>query len=158
MGNRIKELFDYEDGKLLWKVRTSNRVSLGDTAGTMTSNNYYMVRYDGLHRMLHRVIWDYFNDSCEGFIVDHTDGDSVNNRIENLRLANYSTNAFNSKSHEDSAVPYKGVSKHKDQFRAQISVNGSRVHLGLFDTAEKASEAYRNKAKGLHGEYYRKAQ
>ena len=34
---------------------------------------------------------------------------------------------------------------------------GSRVHLGLFDTAEKASEAYRKKAKGLHSEYYREA-
>ena len=107
--------------------------------------------------MLHRVIWDYFNGSCEGFLVDHIDGDNTNNKIENLRLANHSTNAFNSNAHKDSSVPHKGVYRHKDKFRAVISVGGNRSHLGLFNTAEEASVAYNEKAKGLHGEYHRKA-
>jgi len=155
MGHRVRELFEYKEGVLFWKVRTSNRVSVGDRAGYLTTNKYYLVRYDGVNRMLHRVIWDYFNDSCEGFLVDHIDGDSVNNKIDNLRLANYSTNGFNSKGHKDASVPYKGVAKHKSKFRAQIGVGGNRLSLGVFDTAEEAAEAYRNKAKGLHGEYYR---
>ena len=43
MGNRVRELFDYKEGKLLWKVSTSNRVKVGDTAGSLTTNKYYML-------------------------------------------------------------------------------------------------------------------
>jgi len=143
MGKREKELFTYDNGVLYWKKPTSSAVKVGDRAGCLTSNNYYIVRYDGRLRMLHRVVWDYHNGTCEGFLVDHINGDPSDNRIENLRLCNYSTNAANSRMHRDNAVGLKGVHKHSDgRYRAQICKDGKKRHLGLFETKELAHEAY----------------
>ena len=156
MGKREREVFSYKDGKLFWRKPTSVRVKVGREAGSLTTNNYKTVRYDNKVRMLHRVIWDYhYDEGCEGYLVDHIDNDSLNNRIENLRLCDYSQNAANSFSHKDSAVKSKGVSLHGDKFRAQIAHRGRRYHLGLFDTEKEASLAYKEKAKQLYGEYHR---
>lgn len=156
MGKRERELFSYDDGRLIWLSPTSNRVWRGDTAGSLTTNGYYVVRYDKRNRMLHRVIWDYFNDTrCEGFLVDHRDGNGLNNRIGNLRLADYPHNAANSTRHSDSAVGLKGVHKHYDgRYRAQISVGGKRKHLGLFLTPEMAHKAYCDFASKVWGDFF----
>lgn len=157
MGKRERYLFDYNDGALFWKNPTSNRVRVGKRAGSITSKGYYVVRYDSTLRMLHRVIWDWHNDNgCDGYLVDHIDGNPSNNKIENLRLCNYSQNAANSLGHKDSTLLSKGVSVHGDKYRAQISCRGERFHLGLFETEEEAALAYTNKAVELFGEYHRK--
>jgi len=156
MGKRERELFTYVDGKLFWLKPTSNRVKVGQEAGSLTTNGYKTITYDGECRMLHRVIWDYHHDEgCEGYLIDHIDNNSLNNRIENLRVCDYSQNAANSFSHSDSLLESKGVSAHGDRFRAQIAHKGKRYHLGLFDTEEEASMAYKEKALQLYGEYHR---
>ena len=156
MGKRERELFLYEGGVLYWKSPTSNRVKVGSEAGSTTTNGYRVVRYDNKVRMLHRVIWDYHYDkSCEGYLIDHKDNNGLNNRIENLRLCDYSQNAANSFNHSDGAVKSKGVTAHGSRFRAQISKMGRRYHIGLFDTEEEASVAYKDKARQLYGEYHR---
>ena len=155
---REHHLFDYRDGKLFWKNPTSARVKVGRQAGSLTTNGYFVVSYDKRLRMLHRVIWDMHNElKCEGYLVDHIDGDRANNRIENLRLCDYSQNAANSFGHKDSRIPSKGVSFHRDKYRAQIAHRGKRFHLGLFETEEEARLAYNKKATELYGEYHRQA-
>ena len=156
MGNRERELFMYSDGKLFWKKPTSPRVKVGQEAGSTTTNGYKIVRYDNKCRMLHRVIWDYhYEVGCEGYLVDHIDLNPLNNRIENLRLCDPSQNAANSFGHSDSTVSSKGVTVCGNKFRAQVAHNGKRYHLGVFDTEEEASVAYKDKAKQLYGEYHR---
>ena len=142
--NRLRFLFDYKDGKLYWKNPTSNRVKRGDIAGSLTTNGYYTIRYDGVSRMLHRVIWDFHNEEgCSGFLIDHIDRNPLNNRIENLRKCNYSENAGNSSRHKDNTSGMKGVHIHSDgRYRSQISIGGKRIHLGLFGTSEEAHAAY----------------
>jgi len=152
---RIRELFSYRDGDLFWLKPTSNRVRLGAVAGSLDTKGYKTLGYDNRVRMLHRVIWDYHFVCCEGFLVDHIDRNTLNNRIENLRLCSYAQNAFNSKSHTDSVVPFKGVTKMPNgKFRAQIRVHGVRSHLGVFLTAESAHLAYEARARELHGEFF----
>ena len=156
MGKRERELFTYEEGKLFWRRPTSNRVKVGQEAGTLTTNGYKIVQYDKKFRMLHRVIWDYhYDEGCEGYLIDHIDNDRLNNRIENLRVCDYSQNAANSFSHSDSRLKSKGVSVHGNKFRAQIAHQGKRYHLGVFDTEEEAREVYKEKALQLYGEYHR---
>lgn len=49
-------------------------------------------------------------------------------------------------------VPFRGVSKDRKRFRAEIYDAGKRIYLGTFKTAEEASAAYMKKARELFGE------
>ncbi len=155
MGKRERELFTYVNGALFWAKPTSNRVKVGSQAGSYTTNGYLTVKYDKKCRMLHRVIWDYHNDTgCEGYLVDHINGNPLDNRIENLRLCDYSHNAANSRRHTDNSVGFKGVHLHKDgRYRATLCSNGVRRHLGLFKTAEDAHAAYIRAAELSFGDF-----
>lgn len=157
VGDRERELFYYKSGKLYWKNPTSNRVSAGDEAGGLTTNGYILVSYDRKKRMAHRIIWDMFNpEGCDGMLVDHIDGNPLNNSIENLRLADYSQNAANSKAHKDSLTGFKGVQPYGNgRFAVQIAPNGKRIRVGQFDTLDEAVAAYNEASKYYFGEYHR---
>jgi len=77
-------------------------------------------------------------------LIDHIDGNKLNNSVENLRITNNSGNQRNRKN-------TKGYyfDKKKNKYRAQIRVNGKTKHLGYFDTKEEAHNAYL-KGKKIH--------
>jgi hypothetical protein len=85
--NDLKELFEYRnDGYLIRKIKTSNSVKTGDIAGCDTGNGYKKIRAFGKPYLSHRLIffWHYGVFPKE---IDHINGDTVDNRIENLRAA-----------------------------------------------------------------------
>lgn len=84
--------------------------------------------------------------------VDHIDGDRLNNHRENLRIADDSQNAVNRKVSSQNASGYKGVTKHWNKWRSRLRFEGKIVDLGLFPTAEEASEAYQRAAQQYYGE------
>lgn len=90
-------------------------------------------------------------------LVDHVDGDRLNNRRSNLRLANFSTNGMNRKRSSSNTSGYKGVSwhKHKRRWQAKIKLNGKTTHLGYFYSAKRAHSAYCLAAEQYHGEFAR---
>ena len=93
-------------------------------------------------------------------LVDHKNRDTSDNRIENLRLATYSQNARNRKRSALSTTGLKGAARFNSprnlkRFRSTITIDGKRIHLGQFDTAEEAHEAYVKAATELHGEFCR---
>lgn len=85
--------------------------------------------------------------------VDHINGNSLDNRLENLRLVTPQQNNFNVKDNTKRKLP-KGVVLIRGKYRAQIGHNRQSINLGTYLTPEAASQAYKNKAKELHGEYY----
>lgn len=98
----------------------------------------------------------------KGFIVDHRDGDGLNNTRSNLRVATQRQNAQNSKPAErKKSTPYKGVSYalvHKRDtltkpWRARIRVEGKLINIGHYKTAEEAAAAYDEAALRHFGEY-----
>lgn len=105
--------------------------------------------------LLHRVVMGAPDD----INVDHEDGDGLNCRRSNLRLATQAQNTLNTKLRADNRAGFKGVSKHTqcNKFKASIAVGGKRRHLGLFDTAEQAHAAYCAASVELHGEFRRTA-
>lgn len=152
----LHELFEYNDGWLYRKVRTSNRIKLGQRAGTSESNFYISIHVCGFRERLHRLVWIMFNgDIPDGYKVDHKDNDPSNNKIENLRLATSSQNTANRRVSFVSKSGYKGVFfvPHAKKWRTQITMNRQTKSLGYFDTPEKAYEAYKLAAKEIHGEF-----
>lgn len=86
-----------------------------------------------------------------GDVVDHINGNGMDNRRENLRIATPQENARNRRPMDGS---FKGVKRAGKRWRAMIKVDGGkRLLIGDFDTAEKAAYAY-NLAAVLHfGEF-----
>jgi hypothetical protein len=99
---------------------------------------------------MHRVIMGLSIESER--VVDHYDSDGLNNRRGNLRITLQKQNDRNKRAIH-SATGFKGVSTQGKRFRAAITVNGKKRHLGNFDTAEEAGQAYDRAARRLHGSY-----
>jgi hypothetical protein len=88
-------------------------------------------------------------------IVDHINGDTLDNRKANLREANDFTSAQNRGKRSDSKLPYKGISRNPASWGASIQINGVRTPLGSFPTPEDAARVY-DAAAVLHfGEFAR---
>ena len=93
----------------------------------------------------------------EGMIVDHINGDSLDNRRENLRHVTWMQNTRNRKSHSNTSSKYKGVTRRNDngRWRAQIGANYKHYNLGTYATEEEAAKAYNEASVKYHGEFGR---
>ena len=88
-------------------------------------------------------------------IVDHINGNTLDNRESNLRVCTHSDNCKNRKMHSNNKTGFKGVSLKDGKYVAQIQFKGNHKHLGLFDTAIEATIAYNEKAKTIFGQFAR---
>lgn len=100
---------------------------------------------------LHRLILG----EPSGMEVDHANGDKLDNRKVNLRIATKTENRRNIGMRSNNTSGYKGVFWHKRarQWRAGICVDSKALDLGSFETPEAAAQAYNEAAKKHHGEY-----
>lgn len=91
----------------------------------------------------------------DGLHVDHINGDTLNNRERNLRLATSAQNAWNRDKNRNNTTGYKGVTREKGRrkVRAQITVNGKHMHLGWFDDPREAALVYDQAVRKYHGAY-----
>jgi hypothetical protein len=117
-----------------------------------TQSGYKIVR-------MHRIIMERVLGRAllKTEIVDHIDGNSINNCRLNLRLATISENNRNAKLRKDSSSGYKGVSynKQRKKWGASINIDSKTIFLGLFSTAEEAYRVYCEAAREYHGDFAR---
>lgn len=101
-----------------------------------------------LERKLGRVLRD--NE-----IPDHINGNGLDNRRGNLRVATVSQNNQNRSKQRNNTSNFKGVSwnKYAKKWHSRIWVNKQRINLGYFDTPEDAAKAYLDAQKKYHGEF-----
>ena len=100
---------------------------------------------------MHRLIMN----AQKGQMVDHINGDKLDNRKSNLRFCNKAKNAMNCKVHKHNTSGYKGVAWHKQakKWRAYIVLNDKQKSLGVFNSKEEAALAYNKAAIELFGEF-----
>lgn len=105
--------------------------------------------------VLHRVVVS----APDGMHVDHIDGDGLNNRRANLRLATNAENCRNARLSKASTSGFKGVSWSKAhcKWQAQIAPPGGRKHLGYFECPEAAHAVYAKAAVQFFGQFARKS-
>lgn len=89
--------------------------------------------------------------------VDHINGNTLDNRKQNLRLCSHRENSRNTaKTKNKTLSRYKGVSKtHRKYWRSYIVLNDKQIHLGYFKTEAEAAKAYNKKASDLFGSFAR---
>ena len=155
---RIRELafYDAESGKLIRKIRRGGRGGNGSAMGHAAGNGYLYAGIDYGYYTVHRLIWLYVTGEWPTEMIDHINGNKIDNRISNLRLATRSLNAANSKA-RSSKKKKKGVyyDCRRDKFYAHISYEGRKMHIGAFDDANSAHEAYMRAASKRYGEFSR---
>lgn len=88
-------------------------------------------------------------------LVDHIDGDRLNNSWNNLRLANKSENMANRVPPKNNTSGFKGVSysRSRRKYEVHIMKNRRRQFLGRFTTLSEAAAAYEVAALELHQQF-----
>lgn len=114
-----------------------------------SKEKYVKVMYKGRQEYLHRLIM-----GLPDCLVDHKNGNLLDCRRENLRLATHVTNGQNSSSTR-SGSGMRGVSWCAETrlWRARIKVGNKQLTLGRFSSKEDAWEAYKKAAKTHFGEF-----
>jgi hypothetical protein len=150
---QVRELFDYRDGGLYWKVRPAQCIRIGDAAGlTAGPRGYSKVMFRGVHYKVHRVVWALHRGCWPRDQIDHINGVRSDNRIENLREADNSMNAENKRGPQaNNRCGLLGVwPRPAGRYAAQIESHGRAHWLGTFDTPEEAHQAYLTAKRQLH--------
>lgn len=112
----------------------------------------------GKRRYLHREVMELHLERSINwgrYVVDHLNGDSLDNRLANLRLCTKHQNARNRKGW--GRCKYKGVTLDSSTglYIAKITYNKKTRYLGRYRTAKEAALMYDQEAKRLHKEFAR---
>jgi hypothetical protein len=101
--------------------------------------------------IMHRFLMNAKEDE----IIDHIDGNYLNNRSDNLRLITKSGIIHKRKNKSNTTSKYNGVSfdNNANKWRGEIRKDRKRYSLGLYDNEDDAASAYNSKAIELYGEF-----
>ena len=110
---------------------------------------YAASRIGGKYVLMHRFILGAKN----GSLVDHRDGNGLNNTRENLRLASATQNATNRVGHGESQFPC--VRRINGKWCAFVTKGGREIYLGFHESEAAAAGVAFAAAQRVHGEFVR---
>jgi len=148
----LKEIltYDSESGVFSWNRTGTGRS--GKIAGTSSGGGYQQITIKRRKYLSHRLAWFFVNNEWPT-LIDHIDGDGMNNKICNLRIVTHSQNTMNCKINKNSRSGVNGVSfcNKKKKWTTYIQSKGKTIHLGRFvekDDAIKSRRAAENQIFG----------
>lgn len=122
-------------------------------SGSINSNGYRQISVCRTLHSAHRLAWLVMTGEWPSLDVDHINGIRDDNRWVNLRLATRSTNMQNQRAaHSTSMSGLLGAHYHRGmgKFAAVIVVDGRKIHIGYFASANEAHAAYVAKKRQIH--------
>lgn len=135
--SKLRNTFDYDLhlGRLLLKGTNIDN-------STETSRGYRKLQFQGKGYLLHRLIYFYH----EGYfpnIVDHVDGNVLNNAMDNLQSCTQQENIEKAKIFKTNTTGFKGVSynKNANKYESYFFKNYAKIYCGLWNTPKEAFEA-----------------
>lgn len=148
-----------EEGRLVWKTPPKHHPRLaGKDAGrasvSQSGKPYIQIKLDGrVYRRSH-LIFLWVHRRFPRPLVDHIDGNSVNDRAANLREATATQNAWNHKFRRKAAALPMGIRRlPSGRFQARIACNGRKISIGVLDSEQAAQTAYAAARTELFGEF-----
>ena len=145
-------LFEYKknEGLLVWKNHHVKNKSwlLNTIAGTKTAKGYLQTRINGKNYLIHRLIY-FIETKTWPKILDHIDGNKLNNNFTNLRSTTNRENLQNKKRHRNGSLPGCWFDKTRNVWRSEIQVNGKKIYLGSFSNETEANNKYSEYRKTL---------
>jgi hypothetical protein len=113
---------------------------------------------NGKKKDIRRFMGSFILNKTSNKNINYVNGNSLDNRKNNVRLATMSQSGMNKKNIEHSSV-YKGVSyikgKRTQPWRATIQIDKIKMSLGVYSSEDEAAEAYQQTAKRYFGEFAR---
>ena len=145
---KARVLYDPETGVFRWINGHRGPVRAGDVAGSRV-NGYWRIKIDQVTYLAHRLAWAVAHSEMPSKEIDHINGDPLENRLSNLRLASRAQNCSN----------VRGVGVRYEPSRrkwlARICVNCKEINLGRYDKEQDALAAYQSAKIKHRGEYAR---
>lgn len=139
---------DYDE-LIKYKWHAENKVNT-------SANTVYAVRTITIGKKdtkvrMHRQILN----APKGMLVDHGDGNGLNNQKYNIRICTHSQNSSNRVASRTSSSKYTGVhwDKSCNKWRTEIRKHGKRQFSKLFLDEKEAARCYNENAPRFHGEF-----
>ena len=135
---------------LVDSVNYAHIISYGSWVAKRGRSNWYAIHQAGRIQvfMHHLVLTKPFDK-----LIDHIDGNGLNNLLSNLRLVTNQENIHNQKVSKVNSSGYKGVIALDTRWLARITVNMQRIRLGIFSSREEAALAYNDAAIKYFGKF-----
>jgi preprotein translocase subunit SecF len=151
----LNSILEYRDGDLYWKEPKRGR-RLNRKIGVFTKQKYLKITINDKTYLLHRIIYIMFHGNLNEQI-DHIDGNSNNNRIENLRKATNSQNNQNKPISKANKSGFKNVSwsKQKKSWKVQIDISNVKTFFGYYKDLELADLVAQEARNKYHKEFAR---
>jgi hypothetical protein len=149
---RLKELLHYDPETGVFTRRTKvGRYLAGSVSGAKHNKGYIQITIDGSNLLAHRLAWLYVYGKFPIDQIDHINRIKTDNRIQNLRDVDASTNHHNVglRSHNRSGITGVVWSARSKKWIAQVIYKNKRYYIGCFDTIEIASIARKHKEESL---------
>ena len=142
---QLLHLFEYdrERGVLLWRNPPKGKGQLiGHIAGCLrhrSHTSYLRLAIGRKYHFVHKLIWFIEYEELSD-VIDHIDGNGLNNCISNLRNVSHRTNMQNQKVHRKGKLV--GTSFWNGGWRSRITIEGKEIRLGNFNTEQEAHARY----------------
>ena len=158
--DQVKSALTYnpDTGVFLWRFRTGgdrhtknfNARFAGKVAGGLHSAGYWVIS----GALAHRLAWLMMYRKWPDALIDHINGNKLDNRISNLRECDDAENAQNVAAHKGSSSRHVGVSLNghskSKPWQAHVCVSGKQHFLGYFETEAEALAARISGKQKLH--------
>lgn len=143
---KLKEDFRYNPA-------TGSFLKYDDSFGYINPKEYWNIRYEGELYKIHRLIWKwwYGYDPEE---IDHINGDTLDNRIDNLRNVDHTQNRRNQKKRKDCKSGFNGVTQYKNNWRANITIDKKQTQIGTYSTPQEAANARNDFLKEFYPDHF----
>ena len=135
----IKENLKLVGRNVEWKIIFRKR---REGPAGMKKGGYRDIRVLGVRTSAHRIAWVLHYGVFPKGMLDHIDGDGMNNSMENLRETDARGNACNRKHHRSGRVPGYTIDKSRGKYMARAWKDGVKHFIGRYDTPEESIEAY----------------
>lgn len=144
--DRLRELLDYdcETGIFSHRKKRSGVPAAGMRAGCINIARgipYERIKVDGKAYKSHRLAWLYVNGVFPEYEIDHINGNSLDNRICNLREVTSSGNCRNRTLRANNTSGVNGVNYQDGMWVVRITHNRKKINLGVFHKLEDAKKA-----------------